>query len=242
MRMPKVMWREKMANNKKTKIKANCPSCEKGILVQKNVTRRLDLQGAPVIEAEVMADVCNHCDEIYISDKNIAEASKLFLEKLLNIFLKRPSELPGKVATWIRKEISLSARDLALKAGIKESTLSHANTNNSILDRFTATVLLLMANDKLNGTNIGENAISKLSNLENFWSNTIPTDNIVEQIRSKTDSISIAWAATNVQRPVARGRGVTKATQPKPIPLFPAHNVLKSNPYKHSVKKTSHKR
>ena len=205
-----------MAKSKKDKPKASCPSCDKGVLVLKTVVRKLELDGAPTIEADVDAEVCNHCDEVYISDKNISEANKLYLEKILNIFLKNPSELPGKVATWIRKEISLSARDLAAKSGLKESTLSHAHSNNSFLDRFAATVLLLMANDKLKGTNIGASAIAKLSNLEDFWSYNLDTSDIVKQIKVKTEKV-------------------------KPTTFYASVGVLNSNPYRHTFKKTSAK-
>ncbi|MEQ1724070.1 MAG: YgiT-type zinc finger protein [Pseudobdellovibrio sp.] len=231
-----------MAKSKTDKPKSNCPSCDKGVLVLKSVVRKLELDGAPTIEADVDAEVCNHCDEIYISDKNISEANKLFLEKILNIFLKNPSELPGKVATWIRKEISLSARDLAVKSGLKESTLSHAHSNNSFLDRFAATVLLLMANDKLKGTNLGASAIAKLSNLEDFWGHTVPTADIVKQIKDKTEVVSMRWATVKVEKNGSRRRAVAERQQVQPITLFPTQGILKSNPYRYTSKKTSHKR
>jgi YgiT-type zinc finger domain-containing protein len=235
------MWREKMAKSKKTKIKANCPACDKGILVQKMTTRSLDLDGAPIIELEVPAEICSKCDEVFVSDNHITLANQLFLQKLLNIYLKNPAELPGKVATWMRKEISLSARELAQMAGLEESTLSHAHSKNSFLDRFAATVLLLLANDKVKGTTTGANAISKMSNLEEFWGPSLRADVIVAQVKS----LPTASLGLGAQVKLGKKSVVNKVVTQKYSSTMSAlarSSMLKKNPYHYALKKTNHKR
>ena len=225
-----------MASNVK-KNKLNCPSCEKGSLIEKEIIRKLEIDGAPEVDVTVTARVCSNCQEVFVSEKSIVLANKYFLEKLLFIYLKDPSTLPGKVATWIRKEISLSARELAELAGLKESTLSHANTNNSVLDRFAATVLLLLANDKLNDTTVGRETIGKLSNLVEFWHKGIPTAEIVEQIKSRSEiAMGRLESLRKRTQGVVRTTTVVRTHVSGRVPLMGFHN---QSPY--GLKKQNHR-
>lgn len=230
-----------MAKKSKNK-KLNCPTCEKGNLFHQEVLRQLEIDGAPKVEVSVSAEVCNNCGETVISEKDIVLANKYFLEKLLLVYLKNPSELPGKVATWIRKEISMSARELADLSGLKESTISHANANNSVLDRFAATVLLLSANDKLKGTSLGKEALRKLSNLDEFWKKEIPTAEIVQQIKSRSEIVRARWMNMRKGRTSTAKAGSSRAGVEvrKPRGVATQLGDFKNrNPY--GFKKVSHK-
>ena len=84
-------------------------------------------------------------------------------QKVIAWLLKRYSDLkiPGKIGNHIRRLVGVTASEWADLAGIDPSALSHAAQRNSILDRYSAFVLVCLAMDFVTGGKQGRALIEK---------------------------------------------------------------------------------
>ncbi len=160
-----------------------CPTCKKGYLEKKPMTQYLNIDGAPEFKVENFpVAVCTSCSYEIVTLSESSELNKLFLEQLIQFYTKKPWDVPGKPANWMRKVVGITARDLATSARIEESTLSHAFKKNTTLDRTAATFLLFRSRDFLNGNSKSDEIIKKFDDPDSFFQPQIPIADIVRQI------------------------------------------------------------
>jgi YgiT-type zinc finger domain-containing protein len=169
-----------------TKIK--CPFCNKDKLVSRRVERELLIDGAPsFVVPDVPVNLCEHCGEETIGLETAAVVDRNFLEQIFAYYSSQADQMPGRVATWVRKQIGVSAKALAEESGIDNSTLSQANTKNTVLDRFTATILLLKCLDYLRNGKRGQDFIERLGDLKKVEESALPVAVIVAQIKREEE-------------------------------------------------------
>src|SRR5690606_10149214 len=99
-----------------------------GRMVEKKVTEVIEIEGAPTFEIEGVQQLeCNVCHDVQIDTVNARLRTKKILAKLIQYYSPRSSELPGKVAYWMRHAIDLSQTELAEEVGgIDPSAFAHA--------------------------------------------------------------------------------------------------------------------
>ncbi len=167
-----------------TDTKKLCPNCKKGILENKIVPQYLHIEGAPEFKVERFSvGICTSCESEVMSLSDSVKLDKLFLEQLIQYYSKKPWDVPGKAASWMRKVINMTARDLAGLAKVEESTLSHTFKKNTTLDRFAATILIIKSRDFLNGNAAGNEIIKKLDDPDSFVQPLVPISEIVRLVK-----------------------------------------------------------
>jgi hypothetical protein len=162
-----------------------CPNCKNGTLEIKMVNQYLSIDGAPEFKVENFPVlVCIDCAYEIMSLSESEKLDKLFLELLIQYYSRKPWDVIGKVASWIRKVVGITARELAGLARIEESTISHTFKKNTALDRFAATILLIKARDFLNGTTESDEIIKRLNDPELFFHPRFPVAEIIQKIKN----------------------------------------------------------
>jgi len=144
-----------------------CSNCGKAKLEAKIVDDRVEIDGGPsILVSGLSVQSCPECGHFLMNSVVVAERTRKALAGLLDHYAHNPSGLPGKVSLWMRKAVDLSASDLAGKAHLNPSTLSHAEKKNSFIDQFAAIVLLSHVADFVSGGTEASEALKAILELE----------------------------------------------------------------------------
>lgn len=201
--------------------KESCHVCEHGQMTLQHLTQELHLEGAPVFKVpDIPVYVCSNCGEQMLDIAVSRALDQKFLAVAWEYYADKTNVLPGKVATWMRKVIGLSARELAKRVDIDESTLSQSTAKNSTLDRFVATYLLALIKGKLEGDGSGEEYVNRLVDLRENW----PVVDALEVVR-----FIASQQFTELQQQEQKIRTTQKKAAQKKIQDFSWGFVLKTS-------------
>src|SRR5690606_35528215 len=155
-----------------------CTTCKKGRMVEKTALETVEIDGAPTFEIEGVTRLeCDSCHDTVIDMVNARAGTKKILAKLIQYYGPRMDEVPGKVVYWMRHAMDLSQTELAEEvSGMDPSTLAHATTRNTKIDKYAAFVLLSLAADFVTGKKAGRELIEKTKIVDSILGRASYTD------------------------------------------------------------------
>ncbi len=145
-----------------------CHCCNKGRMIEKMVSEKVELEGAPGFQIDGLQVLeCDKCHDILVDSVTARERTKKILRKLIQYYSPRMTKVPGKVAHWMRHALGLSQSELASAVGgIDPSTFAHAAARNSTIDHYAAFVLLSLCADFVTEGSEGRKLIDKTKKVD----------------------------------------------------------------------------
>lgn len=127
---------------------------------EKQITDEVQIPGGPLLRISGVTVLINDETGEELMD---ALSGRKRDQKIIQYLLERygNQKVPGKVADFWRKLISLKLSEWAELSDVDASALSHAATRNSLVDRFACYVLRQLSIDFLTGSNQGRKTVEE---------------------------------------------------------------------------------